>query len=345
MKGSVLLTGNLGYIGSVLSGILEEKGYMVTGLDTGYFEECIFGEDKFKNRTIRKDIRDVNEGDLSEIDYIIHLAGLSNDPLGEFAPELTESINYESTINLAKKAKKVGVKRFIFASSQSMYGVALLDEELDEETSDKNPVTAYAKTKWAAEQKLMELDNSDFTVVSFRPSTVFGASPRLRCDIVFNSFVASAYTTGKIEIKSDGSPWRPVVHVRDVSKALIAGIEAPRELVGGESFNVGIPEGNYTVRDLAEAAQREVAGSELYFTGEHGKDCRTYRVSFKKILTKLKDYYKPTWDLSRGAREMIRMFEQISFSESSYRGKDTIRLQRLKELVNNNKLTNELKWK
>ena len=287
-EGKVLLTGNSGYIGSVLSMILEEKGYIVTGLDTGYFEECVFGEEMSRYRTIRKDIRDVEEEDLSGNDYIIHLAGLSNDPLGEFAPELTESINYKSTVNLAKKAERVGIKRFVFASSQSMYGVASLDEELDENLSEKNPVTAYAKTKWTAEQELMAMNKSNFTVVSFRPSTVFGASPRLRCDIVFNSFVASAYTTGKIEIKSDGSPWRPVVHIRDVSKALIAGIEAPKELVGGESYNVGIRDGNYTVRDLAEAVQKEVSGSKLHFTGEHGKDSRTYRVSFKKNTHRVK---------------------------------------------------------
>ena len=175
---------------------------------------------------------------------------LSNDPLGELAPGLTEEINFGGTIRLAKLAKQKGIKRFVYSSSQSMYGISDTEEELEEDKSQKNAITAYARTKWEAECALKELHNDDFTVVCFRPSTVFGASPRLRSDIVFNNLVACAYTTGKIEIKSDGSPWRPVVHVKDVCAAYIAGIEAPTELVGGRSYNVGIQNGNFTVRDL-----------------------------------------------------------------------------------------------
>lgn len=340
----VLLTGNLGYIGSVLSEVLKEKGYTVVGMDTGYYEECIIEELESNVNTIKKDIRDVEQSDIAGIDYIIHLAGLSNDPLGEFSPSLTEEINYQATIELAKKAKIGKVKRFIFASSQSMYGVAKLDEELDEESSEKKPVTAYARTKWEAEKELKKMASEDFTVVCFRPSTVFGASPRLRCDIVFNSFVASAYTTGDIEIKSDGTPWRPVVHVRDVSKALTAGIEAPRELVNRKSYNVGIPEGNFTVRELAEAVQKEIPNSSLRFTGEHGSDSRTYRVSFNKILKELKDYYQPTWNLSRGARELIELFKRNNLSEEQFRGEKTIRLKRLKALIETKEIDKNLRW-
>ena len=178
----------------------------------------------------------------------------------------------------------------------------------------------------------------------FRPSTVFGASPRLRCDIVFNNLVACAYTTGKIEIKSDGTPWRPVVHVRDVCSAFIAGIEAPISLVGGRSYNVGVPDGNFTVRDLAEAAQRSVPGSALVFTGEHGSDSRTYRVSFKRILTELKDYYRPTWNLDMGGKELVDFFRRINFTENDFRGKTTTRLAKLNDLLDIKKLDSNLHW-
>jgi len=225
-----------------------------------------------------------------------------------------------------------------------MYGVARLDQELDEDDSEKNPVTVYARTKWEAECELMKLNDNDFTVVCFRPSTVFGVSPRLRCDIVFNSLVASAYTTGTIEIKSDGTPWRPVVHVRDVSSAFIAGLEAPRELVAAQSFNVGIVDGNYTVRDLATAAQMSVPESTLTFTGEHGPDSRTYKVGFNKILTVLADYYHPEWDLIRGGRELVEYFKKIGFSEEHFRGQTCNRLAQLSYLMKSNQIDNNLYW-
>jgi len=186
-------------------------------------------------------------------------------------------------LEIGRRGEACGVHRLIYTSSQSMYGISNVDAELDEDNSEKNPITAYARTKWEAECRLKERQTQEFTVVCLRPSTVFGASPRLRCDIVFNNLVACAYTTGRIEIKSDGTPWRPVVHVRDLCSAFIAGLKAPRDLVAGRSYNVGIPNGNYTVRDLAEAAQRAVPGSELTFTREHGQDVRTYRVNFNRI--------------------------------------------------------------
>jgi nucleoside-diphosphate-sugar epimerase len=205
-------------------------------------------------------------------------------------------------------------------------------------------ITIYAKTKWQAECKLKELGSRDFVVVSFRPSTVFGASPRLRCDIVYNNLVGCAYTTGKIEIKSDGTPWRPVVHIRDVSSAYIAGLEAPETLVANQAFNVGIPNGNFTVRDLGEAAQRAVKGSQLIFTGEHGSDSRTYRVSFKKILTVLKDYFKPEWDLDRGGKELVELFKKVHFTEEQFRGRTTNRLKQLEYLKQTHKLNMELRF-
>jgi nucleoside-diphosphate-sugar epimerase len=190
---------------------------------------------------------------------------------------------------------------------------------------------------------LNKLQSENFIVTSFRPSTVFGASPRLRCDIVFNNLVACAYTTGKIEIKSDGTPNRPVVHVKDVCAAYLAGLTAPSELVAGRAFNVGIPNGNFTVRQLAEAAQRAVPGSELTFTGEHGNDARTYRVSFSRILTELKDYFKPEWDLDRGGEELIKLFKKVNFNEEDFRGKKTTRLAQLSYLQQINELDNKMR--
>lgn len=329
----ILLTGNQGYIGSVLAPLLLEQGHQVIGYDIGYYAECLLQPLQYDLPQITKDIRAISDADLLGVDAVIHLAGLSNDHLGELSPEFTEQINLGGTVRLAEAAKRVGVRRFIYASSQSMYGISNSDVELDEDDSDKRPVTVYAKTKWEAECKLMELQAPEFTVVCFRPSTVFGVSPRLRCDIVFNNFVACAYTTGRIEIKSDGTPWRPVVHVRDVCAAFIAGLNAPDDRVGGRSYNVGIPKGNFTVRDLAEAAQRAVPGSELIFTGEHGRDSRTYRVSFTRILSELADYYQPQWNLDRGGKELVAFLSEVHFTIDDFGGRLTNRLAQLKHFM------------
>ncbi len=340
----VLVTGNNGYIGTVLVQALLDKGYQVTGLDTGYYDGRELYPPTPPRQQIVKDVREATLDDFSEIDAVIHLAALSNDPLGELNPKLTEEINLQGTLKVATLSKAAGVKRFIYVSSQSMYGVANTDTELEEDNSEKNPITAYARTKWDAEVALKKMSSVDFAVVCFRPSTVFGASPMLRCDIVFNNLVGCAYTTGKIEIKSDGTPWRPVVHIKDVSSAFIAGLEAPLDLVEGESFNVGILDGNYTVRELAEAAQRSVPGSTLVFTGEHGKDARTYRVSFKKILTVLKDYYQPQWDLDKGGKELVELFKKVNFTEEMFRGRCTNRLKQINYLLENQRIDESLRW-
>jgi nucleoside-diphosphate-sugar epimerase len=341
----IMVTGDQGYIGAVLVPILMNKGHEVVGYDAGFFTENLLQPLEENYTKIKKDIRDINKNDLESIDAIIHLAGLSNDPLGEFSPKLTEDINYTGTIRLAKLAKECGVTRFVYASSQSMYGISDTSGELDEDDSVKNPITAYAIAKWNAEQKLHAMSTDDFVVTSFRPSTVFGASPRLRCDIVFNNLVACAYTTGRIEIMSDGTPWRPIVHIRDVCSAFIAGVEAPAELVSGRAFNVGVLNGNFTVRDIAEAAQRAVPGCDLVFTGEHGTDSRTYKVGFSRILTELSDYYKPEWDLDMGGKELVAFFEKIDFKENQFRGRDTIRLEQLKYQVNNNLVGSDFRCK
>ncbi len=341
----ILLTGDRGYVGTVLSKELLDRGYDLVGLDCGFFEENLLLPLQHDYRKITKDIRDITREDLEGVDVIIHLAGLSNDPLGEFSPTLTENINYQATVNLVEIAKESNVQRFIYASSQSMYGVSEFEGELEEDNSLKNPVTTYAKAKWKAEQLINNFASDDFLVTSFRPSTVFGASPRLRCDIVFNNLVACAYTTGKIEILSDGTPWRPVVHVKDVCSAFISGIEAPREILNGRAFNVGIENGNFTVRDLAEAAQRTVPGSELTFTGEHGSDARTYRVSFDRILTELADFYSPQWDLDKGGIELVKFFDEVGFTEKDFRGRNCVRLQQLNHLQDSNQIDDQLRVK
>ncbi len=340
----ILVTGNLGYIGTVLVEMLLSKGYQVTGLDTDYYQGCELYQFAKPTRQILKDVRQVTPDDFKGIDAVIHLAALSNDPLGELDVSLTDDINLKGTLCVAECAKKAGVKRFVYSSSQSMYGISTLDAELEEDNSEKHPLTAYARTKWEAECALNQMADKNFHVIAFRPSTVFGASPRLRCDIVFNNLVACAYTTGKIEIKSDGTPWRPVVHVKDVCMAFLAGIEAPLSLVSGQAFNVGIFNGNFTVRDLAQAAQRSVPGSSLVFTGEHGNDSRTYRVSFKKILTVLKDYFKPQWDLDRGGKELVELFNKVSFKEEHFRGRVCTRLKQINYLRDARQLNDKLLW-
>ena len=340
---NILVTGNNGYVGTVLTEILINKGYYVTGLDVNYFESCKLEPVNQDLKQIIKDIREIDVSDVACFDAIIHLAALSNDPLGELNPGLTEEINLQGTINIARLAREAGVQRFVYASSQSMYGISDTENELDEDNSEKNPVTAYARTKWEAELRLKKMHSNEFIVVCFRPSTVFGYSPRLRCDIVYNNLVACAYTTGKIEILSDGSPWRPVVHVKDVCQSFIAGLEAPADLVGGRAYNVGILDGNFTVRDLAEAAQRSVPGSELVFINEH-TDPRTYKVSFDRIFTELSDYYKPEWDLDKGGRDLVQYFNNINFTEDDFRGSKCNRLKQLEILRRQNQLDSDLEW-
>ena len=328
----VLITGNLGYIGTVLSNELEEE-FEIVGYDIGYFKDCILKKQKTTFKQIIKDIHKVNKSDIDGIDAIIHLAALSNDPLGEFDKNNTYQTNYLATVALAKLAKETKVKRFIYLSSQSMYGISDTTRELDEDNSEKNLITEYAKTKWQAEKELNKLNSKNFTVVMLRPSTVFGVSPRLRCDIVFNNLVACAYTTKKIEIKSDGSPWRPVIHVKDVCSAIIACLKAPTDIISGQAFNVGLKNGNYTVKELALVAQKAVPGSSLAFTNEHKDDPRTYKVSFEKIYKILGEYFKPKWTLEMGANELIEFFSSVNFREEDFRGYKTNRLVALKKYL------------
>lgn len=339
----VLVTGNLGYIGTVLTPYLEARGHGVRGLDVGYFADCLLEPTVGPIDQISRDIRDVELEDLTDIEGIVHLAGLSNDPLGEFDPTLTEEINLGGTLRLAELARRSGVRRFVYASSQSMYGISETDEELDEDESEKRPLTAYARTKWEAELELMAGRKGGFEVVAMRPSTVFGTSARLRCDIVFNNLVASAYTSGAIEVKSDGTPRRPAIHVVDVCSAFSAGLEAPADLVDGRSFNVGVAEGNHTIRELADAAGEVVAGSSVVYTGEHGGDSRTYTVGFSRILSELSEYYQPAWSLVDGGHDLCRLFDRVGFDAQTFRGTACNRLARLEELASTGWVDDQLR--
>jgi len=340
----VLVTGNLGYIGSVLTDILKKKNHEVVGYDIGYYKNCLVAKSIKLDKQIISDLRNFDSKELKDIDAVIHLASLSNDPLGEFMPKLTEEINYNVTVNLAKNCKLIGVKRFIFASTQSIYGISQTSDELDEDNSLKNPITTYAKTKWNAEQYISKIANENFCVVSLRPSTVFGPSSRFRSDIVYNNLLGCAYTTKKIEIWSDGSPWRPVVHIDDVCNAFLACLEAPKELINKQSFNVGFYGGNYTVKELAEAAKKNVKGSIVVIQNKTGNDNRTYKVNFNKINSILKDYFKPIWNLENGGEQLLEFFNRIKLDEQMFRGKQTNRLKQLSFLKDSGLINNRLEY-
>lgn len=338
------MTGHLGYIGSVLVPLLQGRGHEVTGCDIGYYEECRLDGTPFDIVFLRKDIRALTAQDLADMDAVIHLAALSNDPLGDLNPSLTEDINFKGTAHLAVCAKNAGVKRFVFSSSQSMYGISESVEELDEDKSSKHPLTAYADTKWRAEEAIRALASDDFIVTVLRPSTVFGVSPYLRSDIVLNSLTGSAYTAGVIEIKSDGTPWRPVLHVQDAAMAFMLALEAPADIVQKQAFHVGYPHGNYTVREIAEAVQKAVPKSKVTYTGEHGSDARTYKISFKKFYNAFGDRFAPQWTMQKGAEELVSFFGRIGFTEDDFRGRRTNRLLQIKHLLDTKRVNAQLEW-
>lgn len=339
----VLVTGNKGYIGTVLCGMLLAEGFEVVGLDIGYYGLGEFQPLDYQVKQLLKDVRKITLEDLDDIQAVIHLAALSNDPLGDLNAELTYQINYLGSVKLAQLAKKAGVKRFIFSSSCSLYGIA--GQEMINETGTLNPVTAYAKSKVGAEGEIAKLADDKFSPVLLRNSTVYGVSPSLRLDLVVNNLVGWAYATGKIKVMSDGTPWRPLIHVQDVSKAFVAALKAPLELVHNQVFNVGGNSENYQIKDIVRLVEGVVPDCRVVFTGEHGADTRTYRVDFTKLNQTLGKYFKPSWDVGKGAGELYQAYQTFNLKKDNFPDGRFVRLKSLKSLLEQGKLDENLNWK
>jgi nucleoside-diphosphate-sugar epimerase len=342
IKMKVLVTGSQGYIGTVLVPLLVAAGHEVIGLDSDLYERCTFGNSVPNISFIRKDIRDIEESELAGFDAILHLAGLSNDPLGDLNPTLTSQINYEASVRLAKFAKKAGVERYIFSSSCSNYGAG--GEEMLNEESAFNPVTPYAVAKVRVEQDVSRLADSNFSPTFLRNATAYGVSPRIRFDLVLNNLVAWAYTTGLVYIKSDGTPWRPIVHIEDISRAFIAVLHAPREDVHNQAFNVGINGENYRIRELADIVKNIVPNCSIEYAKDGGPDKRCYRVDCSKLSRTLPDF-KPQWNARKGAQELYDIYKQIGLTLEEFEGPKFQRIGHIKYLLSHDYLDNTLRWK
>lgn len=338
----VLITGHLGFIGAVMVPMVQKAGHEVTGLDIGLYDGCDFGPPATPIREIRADLRDVDGSLLKGFDAVIHLAALSNDPLGDLDAQLTYDINHVATVRLASLAREAGVGRFLFSSSCSNYGAAG-DTVLDEKSSF-NPVTPYGVSKVRAEGDLLKLASEHFSPVLLRSATAYGVSPRLRCDIVLNNLTAHAVATGKVLIKSDGTPWRPIVHVEDISRAFVAALEAPRDAVHAEAFNVGRPEENYRVRELAEIVRDTVPGCELEFAGDASPDTRNYRVDCSKIARVLPNF-APQWTARKGAGQLYEAYRDHGISLDEIEGYRYRRLGQIKRRLSAGDLDGSLRRK
>jgi nucleoside-diphosphate-sugar epimerase len=308
----VLVTGHAGYVGPVVADAIAAAGHDVVGLDTYLFEPCTLGPEPSPVESLRCDVRDVDAAQLTGIDAIVHLAALSNDPLGNLAPEYTREINHGATVSLARHARDAGVRRFLFASSCSIYGTSGENELVDED-APLRPLTAYAESKVRAEEGLLALADDDFSPVLLRSATAYGFAPRIRTDIVLNNLVATALLTNEVLVLSDGTPCRPLVHVQDMAGAFLAALEADREAVHARAFNVGSAAENYTVREIAETVAATVAGSRLAITGQTGPDPRSYRVDFSRITREL-PAFAPRWSIVAGAQELLDAYRRYSLT-------------------------------
>jgi nucleoside-diphosphate-sugar epimerase len=339
----VLLTGNEGYLGAVVGPFLTAAGHEVVGFDSGLFAACGFGDDGPVRAlpTVRRDLREAVADDLRGYDAVVHLAALSNDPLGDIDAQLTYDINEAATIRFAELARDGGVGRFLFSSSCSTYGAS--GGEMLDETASFNPVTPYGVSKVRVEQALSRLASPSFTPVYLRHATAYGVSPRLRLDLVLNNLVGWAHTTGVVKLLSDGTPWRPVVHVEDIALAFLAALEAPREAVHDEAFNVGRSDENFRVRELAEIVAETVPGCRVEIGASAGPDTRTYRVSCDKIQRVL-PAFRPRWDARRGARQLYDAYRTIGLTREEFDGARFKRLPYIQELQRRGELAGDLRW-
>ncbi len=337
----VLVTGHDGYIGTVLVPMLQEAGLDVVGLDSGLFHDCSFGIQPSPPPAIEMDIRDVGVDELRGFDAVVHLAAISNDPLGDLNPGGTLAINHRATVSVAEAAKAAGVDRFVFSSSCSLYG-AQGDEYIDEDASF-NPVTPYGESKVLSEAGLSALADDDFSPTFLRNATAYGVSPRLRGDLVVNNLTGFAFTTGKVFLKSDGTSWRPLVHIEDISRAILSVLEADRDVIHDQAFNVGATEENYQIRDVAKLVSEIVPNSEVTLSDQAFNDIRNYRVTCEKLATTLPSA-RPQWTVRKGIEELYEAFGQYGLTLDDLEGPRYMRIRHVNGLVDQGLLDIDLRW-
>jgi nucleoside-diphosphate-sugar epimerase len=339
---NVLVTGHQGYIGSVMVPLLLEAGHEVVGLDAGLYEACSFGDRRHEVAGARLDIRDVEPRHLEGFEAVVHLAALSNDPLGDLEPRLTYDINHRASVRLAQAARTAGVERFLFASSCSLYGASGTDAPLTEE-APFNPVTPYGESKILVERDVSELATDGFSPVFFRNATAYGVSPYLRVDIMVNNLVGYAVTTGEVLIKSDGSPWRPLVHVEDICRAFAAALGVDRQRTHNQAFNVGLSEENFRVREVADMVEAVVTGSRVEYAPGASADARDYRVDFGKIQRVLPEF-RPRWTVRKGVEELYEAYRRFDLTADEFLGGRYVRLEEIKRLQEGARLDDQLRW-
>ena len=338
----ILVTGTEGYLGTLLAPLLMEQGHDLTAVDTGFYKVgWLYHGSSETARTLNKDIRHITMKDLAGVEAVVHMAELSNDPTGELAPQITYEINHKGSVRLAELAKDAGVKRFVYMSSCSVYGVAAGDYMAEE--SPVNPQTAYAICKTLVERDLKRMADKNFSPTFLRNATAYGASPRMRFDIVLNNLAGLAWTTKEIKMVSDGTPWRPLAHGLDIAKAILCVLRAPQETIHNEIFNVGDTAHNYTIKEIAEIVAEIFPGCQLSF-GKQGADNRSYRVSFEKIKTKLPDF-KCDWDARRGAQQLHDIFQQIEMTPDVFNSRGFTRLKQLEYLMSTQQIDQDFFWR